>query len=89
MFEVISKVKDNNELVKNAAVQLCKIVEFKDTDENFKESLVNNENLKPLFESEYYDKSVLNIETNILEAIDLDELCFNSGFAFTTYIQPG
>jgi len=50
---------------------------------------VNNENLKPLFESEYYDKSVLNIETNILEAIDLDELCFNSGFAFTTYIQPG
>jgi len=51
--------------------------------------LQSSEVIMSLMDCEYYDKSVLTPETNELEAIELDEVCIRSGFAYTSLIEAG
>jgi len=51
--------------------------------------LVNDEKIKALFDCEYYTTKVLLTETNIMQAVPLDNLCIKSGYAYSTNIEAG
>jgi len=52
--------------VKEAAIILCKIVNNKGTVKGFREKLINDVKIKPLFDCEYYTTNVLLPLTNTL-----------------------
>jgi len=80
LFQIFAEL-DNEELMKQASIFLFKIVNFNETSEEFKKSLLENDKLKPLIDSEYYDEKVLKPETNEYEALNLEDLCISAGFA--------
>ena len=71
LFRIFAEL-DNDLLKKEAAINLCKIIYFSGTSKEFKETMQNDQILKPLLDCEYFDKKVLVPETNTLEAMTLD-----------------